>query len=97
MPSVPTSIAEKNLALQDELYRLRAETQASFDETKALQARWKEVEKEQKDVYSVGLLHSPKTPYLTGRRGYNRPSSLCGFGMLPRRRKTFLNKLLRPL
>ncbi|KAG9050110.1 hypothetical protein FS837_007634 [Tulasnella sp. UAMH 9824] len=44
--------AERNLALQEELYRLRAETQAAFDDAKALQARWKEVDKEQKDAYS---------------------------------------------
>ncbi|KIO34586.1 hypothetical protein M407DRAFT_240448 [Tulasnella calospora MUT 4182] len=46
------ALAQRNLALQEELYRLRAETQAAFDDAKALQARWKEVDKEQKDAYS---------------------------------------------
>ncbi|KAF8914869.1 hypothetical protein CPB85DRAFT_464483 [Mucidula mucida] len=43
--------SENNLALQDSLYHLRAETKDAFDEAKALEARWKELEKEQKDVY----------------------------------------------
>ncbi|KII90953.1 hypothetical protein PLICRDRAFT_106973 [Plicaturopsis crispa FD-325 SS-3] len=45
------SIAENNLKLQDDLYRLRAETKEAFDEAKFLEARWKELEREQKDVY----------------------------------------------
>ncbi len=45
--------SENNLALQDSLYHLRAETKDAFDEAKALEARWKELEKEQKDVYQV--------------------------------------------
>ncbi|KAJ8080478.1 hypothetical protein PM082_017311 [Marasmius tenuissimus] len=44
-------IAKNNLALQDRLYALRSETQAAFDEAKSLEARWKELEKEQRDVY----------------------------------------------
>ncbi|KAG7088330.1 hypothetical protein E1B28_012338 [Marasmius oreades] len=45
------SIAKHNLALQDGLYALRSETQTAFDQAKAFEARWKEVEKEQRDVY----------------------------------------------
>jgi ESCRT-I complex subunit VPS37 len=46
-------LAEKNLALQDELYKLRSETQQAFDEAKALEARWKVLEREQKELHSV--------------------------------------------
>ncbi|EIN12713.1 hypothetical protein PUNSTDRAFT_111109 [Punctularia strigosozonata HHB-11173 SS5] len=45
------TIARNNLAQQDDLYRIRAETQAAFDEAKALESRWKELEKEQKELY----------------------------------------------
>jgi len=45
------SIAKRNLALQDDLYRLRSETQAAFDEARGLQARWKELDREQKELY----------------------------------------------
>jgi len=45
------TIAKNNLALQDGLYRLRADTQAAFDEAKALEARWKELERQQKELY----------------------------------------------
>ncbi|KAF6757593.1 hypothetical protein DFP72DRAFT_809188 [Ephemerocybe angulata] len=45
------SIAENNVTLQEPLYNLRAETQAAFDDAKALEKRWKELEKEQKEVY----------------------------------------------
>ncbi|KAJ3550889.1 hypothetical protein NMY22_g152 [Coprinellus aureogranulatus] len=45
------TIARNNLAHQESLYKLRAETQAAFDEAKALEKRWKELEKEQKEVY----------------------------------------------
>jgi len=44
---------ENNLALQQRLYDLRAETKDAFDEAKSLEARWKELEKEQKEVYQV--------------------------------------------
>ncbi|KAG8929728.1 hypothetical protein FRC02_005159 [Tulasnella sp. 418] len=46
------SIAKRNLALQNDLYKLRSETQAAFDEAKFFQDRWKEVEKQQKELYS---------------------------------------------
>ena len=44
---------ENNLALQQRLYSLRSETKEAFDEAKQLEARWKELEKEQKEVYQV--------------------------------------------
>lgn len=46
-------IEEKNLALQDDLYRLRSETQTAYDEARSLQARWKELDREQKELYQV--------------------------------------------
>ncbi|KAJ3747137.1 hypothetical protein DFH05DRAFT_1457571 [Lentinula detonsa] len=45
------SIARNNLALQEKLYKLRSETQEAFNEAKSLEARWKDLEKEQRDVY----------------------------------------------
>lgn len=44
-----------NLAQQEQLYALRAKTQDAFNEAKTLEARWKELEKEQKEVYQVQL------------------------------------------
>ena len=46
---------DQNLALQDELYRLRSEARGAFDEAKALGARWTELQREQKEVYQVAL------------------------------------------
>ncbi|KAF8967131.1 hypothetical protein BDZ97DRAFT_1621919, partial [Flammula alnicola] len=45
------AIARNNLALQQRLYDLRAETKDAFDEAKSLEARWKELDKEQKEIY----------------------------------------------
>ncbi|KAI0697880.1 hypothetical protein BC835DRAFT_727006 [Cytidiella melzeri] len=45
------SIAKNNLALQDHLYQLRSETKQAFDDAKQLEERWKELEREQKEVY----------------------------------------------
>ncbi|KAI0802096.1 hypothetical protein BC629DRAFT_1581324 [Irpex lacteus] len=45
------SIARNNLALQQPLYQLRSDTKEAFDEAKRLEARWKELEREQKEVY----------------------------------------------
>jgi len=45
------SIAQTNLNLQDSLYALREDTKAAFDEAKALEARWKEIDREQKELY----------------------------------------------
>jgi Modifier of rudimentary (Mod(r)) protein len=57
-PSIPhpcdyDSLPEHNLALEDDLYKLRSDTKDAFDEAKALEARWKEVEREQREVYQV--------------------------------------------
>jgi len=49
--SANESIAKNNLALQDGLYKLRSDTKAAFDEAKALEARSKELEREQRDMY----------------------------------------------
>ncbi|KAF9046520.1 hypothetical protein BJ165DRAFT_1403956 [Panaeolus papilionaceus] len=45
------AIAQNNLALQQRLYDLRSETKDAFDEAKQLEARWKDLEKEQREVY----------------------------------------------
>ncbi|KIJ64531.1 hypothetical protein HYDPIDRAFT_111862 [Hydnomerulius pinastri MD-312] len=45
------AIARTNVSLQGRLYQLRSETQDAFDEAKSLEARWKEVEREQREVY----------------------------------------------
>ena len=45
--------SDQNLALQDELYKLRSETKDTFDEAKTLEARWAELQREQKEVYQV--------------------------------------------
>ncbi|KAG8836480.1 hypothetical protein FRC18_011327 [Serendipita sp. 400] len=45
------SIAKKNLALQEGLYRLRQETQQAFDEAKELEARCKSLEREQRELH----------------------------------------------
>jgi hypothetical protein len=42
-----------NLSLQDRLYQLRTETKDAFDEAKSLESRWKDVEREQREVYQV--------------------------------------------
>lgn len=47
------AIANRNTALQDAVYALRSETQAAFDESKELQARWTQLDREQKEVYQV--------------------------------------------
>ncbi|KAH9941058.1 hypothetical protein B0H21DRAFT_753423 [Amylocystis lapponica] len=45
------SIAKNNLTLQDSLFTLRTETKDAFEDAKALEARWKELDREQKEVY----------------------------------------------
>lgn len=47
------SVLENNLTLQDPLYQLRSDTKQTFDEAKRLEARWKELEREQREVYQV--------------------------------------------
>ena len=44
---------EANTALQDSLYKLREETQTAFDDAKNLEKRWRDLEKEQREVYQV--------------------------------------------
>ena len=45
---------QSRISLRDELYKLRSETKDAFDaEAKALEARWTELQREQKDVYQV--------------------------------------------
>lgn len=39
--------------LQDGLYALRSETKDAYDEARSLEARWRELEKEQREVYQV--------------------------------------------
>lgn len=39
--------------LQDGLYALRSETKDAYDEARALEVRWRELEKEQREVYQV--------------------------------------------
>ncbi|KAH8104697.1 hypothetical protein BXZ70DRAFT_610253 [Cristinia sonorae] len=45
------TIAKNALTLQEPLYKLRSETKDAFDEAKQLEARWKDVEREQREVY----------------------------------------------
>ena len=65
------SIAKNNLALQEQLYKLRSDAKEAFDEAKHLEARWKEVEREQREVYQV--CPSPKSigrsPFTRKRHG----------------------------
>lgn len=48
--------------MQDDLYRLRSETQAAFDEAQMLQARWRELDREQKELYQVRQLNPISIP-----------------------------------
>lgn len=48
---------DRTLALQDHLYKLRAETQQSFDEAKLLEGRSKQLEREQRDLHQVFPLY----------------------------------------
>ncbi|KAG1772438.1 hypothetical protein EDD22DRAFT_861168 [Suillus occidentalis] len=45
------AIARTNLSLQDRLYELRTETKEAFDNAKSLESRWKDLEREQREVY----------------------------------------------
>lgn len=49
------AIAQRNLALQDAVYALRSDTQAAFDDSKQLQAKWLQLEREQKEVFQVRI------------------------------------------
>jgi len=61
----PNPFPGNNLALQQRLYDLRSETKDAFDEAKRLEARWKELEKEQKEVYQVLLSLSTPPQFLS--------------------------------
>lgn len=41
------------MTLQEPLTRVRQDTQAAFDEARALEARWRTLEREQRDLYQV--------------------------------------------
>ncbi|KAH9002762.1 hypothetical protein EDB86DRAFT_3233560 [Lactarius hatsudake] len=45
------TIANQNLGMQEELYKLRSETKDAFDEAKSLEVRWAELQREQREVY----------------------------------------------
>lgn len=45
------AIAQRNLALQGELYDLRSATKDAYDRAKDLQKRWAAVDREQREVY----------------------------------------------
>lgn len=47
------TFAEKTLAFQDHVYKLRAETQLAFDEAKALEVRAKQLERKQQELHQV--------------------------------------------
>ncbi|TFK74853.1 hypothetical protein BDN72DRAFT_759038 [Pluteus cervinus] len=46
------SIASHNLTMQESLYALRSDTKNAFDEARSLESRWKDVEKDQREIYS---------------------------------------------
>lgn len=48
--------SEHNVSLQETLYSLREETKTAFDEAKSLEARWKDLEREQREVYQVNTV-----------------------------------------
>ena len=42
--------------MQEPLHQLRSDTKDAFDEAKQWEARWKEVEREQRELYQVRSL-----------------------------------------
>jgi len=46
------AIAKKNMELSHELHQLREETKQAYNEAQMLKARWKELEREQNELYS---------------------------------------------
>jgi ESCRT-I complex subunit VPS37 len=48
--------------MQDDLYKLRSEAQQAFEEAKALEARWKILEREQRELHQVNLRTQDTTP-----------------------------------
>lgn len=47
------TFSENNLKLQEPLYQLRSDTKDAFDDAKHWEARWKEIEREQRELYQV--------------------------------------------
>jgi ESCRT-I complex subunit VPS37 len=43
----------KTLAFQDDVYKLRAETQQAFDEAKALEMKARQLERKQQELHQV--------------------------------------------
>ena len=58
---------DKNLALQQDLYKLRSDTKNAFDEAKSLEARWKDLEREQREIYQVTTPAHTLYPILTDK------------------------------
>ena len=75
-------LLEKNLSIQDELYKLRAETQEAFDDAKALQSRQKELEREQKELHQVRLFHTTSLGSIT-LTGHETPVEILPLIPLP--------------
>jgi hypothetical protein len=49
-----SSSVDNNLKLRDDLYQTRQETQDAFNEAKALEMRWRDLDREQRELYQVG-------------------------------------------
>jgi hypothetical protein len=88
--------------MQDDLYRLRSETQQAFDEAKALEARWKVLEREQRELHQVNLRTQDTTPdpYVTDecsnhKRDTRLPSYTCVYGTPPQLMTNYLKQPLR--
>lgn len=47
--------AGTNLGMQEQLYHLRTETKEAYDDAKSQEARFREIEKEQRELYQVCL------------------------------------------
>ena len=70
-------VIDNNLALQQDLYRLRTEAQAAFDEAKSLERRWSDLEREQREVYQVlSFLLNPYTINLQESTALHTPIPL---------------------
>jgi hypothetical protein len=77
-PHLNSYTVDNNLTLQESLYRLRAETKDAFDEAKALEARWKDLEREQKEVYQVR-----RTSFLISLPRNLSPTSTALYSTIP--------------
>lgn len=70
------AIARSNLSLQDRLYQLRSETKDAFDEAKALEGRWRTLEREQKELYQVPVCSSNVQCLTSSNAAIHAPISL---------------------